>query len=84
MPRVDAADVQELWDRLDNSGAYSLDDFSPAEQREIHEAAAGIAEAIANNQDIMDSDAFWDFLDLTGLDAENFSWDDFRDWYDHL
>jgi hypothetical protein len=84
MPYVGADDVQALWDTLDNSGRYDLNDYSPAEQREIHEAAAGIAEAIANGQDIYDSDYFWDFLDLTGLDAEDFAWEDFREWYDSL
>jgi hypothetical protein len=82
MPYVGSDDVQALWDTLDNK--IDVDEYSPAEIREIHDAAAGIAEAIANGQDIYDSDAFWEFLDLTGLDAENFPWEDFREWYDSL
>jgi hypothetical protein len=82
MPHVNADDVQNLWDRLDN--AYNPDDYSPREIRDIHDAMADMAEAVANGQSVMDSDGFWDFLDLTGLDSENFPWDDFRDWYDGL
>lgn len=82
MPYVGADDVQALWDSLD--ARIDVDEYSPAQMREIHDAAAGIAEGIANGQNIMDTDAFWDYLDLTGLDAENFAWDDFRDWYDGL
>jgi hypothetical protein len=84
MPYVGARDVQALWNALDNSGQYDIRDYPPETQREIHTAAAGIAEAVANGLSIMDSDAFWDYLDATGLDAENFDWEDFRDWYDGL
>jgi hypothetical protein len=82
MPYVGSDDVQTLWDILD--GRLDVSEYTPAEMREIHDSAAGIAEAIANGQDIYDADAFWDFLDLTGLDAENFPWEDFREWYDSL
>lgn len=82
MPYVSANDVQRLWDVLDTR--IDVSEYTSAEMREIHDAVAGIAEGIANGRDIMDLDAFWDYLDYTGLDAENFDWEDFREWYDSL
>jgi hypothetical protein len=78
---VDAHDIYDLWDRFDH--AIDAGEYSPAEQRQMHEYLSEIAEDAANGRDIYNSDAFWDYLDLSGLDADNF-WDEFRDWYDHL
>jgi len=82
MPYVGPDDVQALWDALESR--LDLDEYTPAEIRDIRDAEAGIAEAVANGQSILDSDAFWDYLDYTGLDAEDFDWEDFREWYDSL
>lgn len=29
-----------------------------------------------------DLDEFWEYLDLMGLEYEEFDWDGFREWYD--
>ena len=81
---ADGAHVVVDPEAVGRHNRIDTDEYSPEEMREIHDAAAGIAEAIANGQNIYNADAFWDFLDLTSLDAEDFPWEDFRDWYDGL
>lgn len=75
---ADAYDDAELWQSIRAVEFLNDEQFQIAFPL-FQEVLDGVRDDGLRPQD---NSAFWDFLDFMGMDAGDFAWDEFREWYD--
>jgi hypothetical protein len=70
--------ADEFWQNL----GYNNYEFEPGEQQEVRVAFDRFLFDVSSGWRPEASFAFYEFLDLMGLDEDTFDWDEFREWYD--